>query len=55
MITVNAWCAGGKGGSGRGKMEEGGGGVEGLSVQSMGEMGKDFCPNSLNRFLKILT
>ncbi len=27
MITVNGWCAGGKGG---------------VSVQSMGEMGKDF-------------
>ncbi len=35
-------------GWGRGK----GGGV---SVQSMGEMGKDFCPNFLNRFLKTLT
>ncbi len=32
MITVNGWCAGGKGG---------------MSVQSIGEMGKDFCPNVL--------
>ncbi len=32
MITVNGWCAGGKGGVG---------------VQSMGEMGKDFYPNFL--------
>ncbi len=39
MITVNGWCAGGKGGGGR-------------SVQSMGEMGKDFCPNFLQSFLK---
>ncbi len=38
MITVNVWCAGGKGG--------------GRSVQSMGEMGKDFCPNFLQPFLK---
>ncbi len=33
MITVIGWCAGGMGGG------------EGRSVQSMGEMGKDFCPN----------
>ncbi len=32
MITVNGWCAGGKGGRVKG----------GMSVQSMGEMGKDF-------------
>ncbi len=44
MITVNGWCAGGKGG-GRRK----GGGV---SVQSMGEMGKDFCPYFLQPFLE---
>ncbi len=38
MITVNGWCAGGKGGW--------------VSVQSMGEMGKDFCPNFLQPFLE---
>ncbi len=38
MITVNGWCAGGKGG--------------GMSVQSMGEVGKDFCPNFLQSFLE---
>ncbi len=38
MITANGWCAGGKGG--------------GRSVQSMGEMGKDFCPNFLQPFLE---
>ncbi len=38
MITVNEWCAGGKGG--------------GVSVQSVGEMGKDFCPNFLQQFLE---
>ncbi len=38
MILVNGWCAGGKGG--------------GVSVQSMGEMGKDFCPHFLQSFLK---
>ncbi len=38
MITVNGWCAGGKGG--------------GVSVQSMGEMEKDFCPNFLQPFLE---
>ncbi len=37
MITVKGWCAGGKGG---------------MSVQSMGEMGKDFCPNFLQPFLE---
>ncbi len=46
MITVNGWRAGGKGG-GRGK--------GGMSVQSMGEMGKDFCPNFLQPFLETLT
>ncbi len=38
MITVNGWCAGGKG--------------RGVSVQLMGEMGKDFCPNFLQPFLE---
>ncbi len=37
MITVNGWCAGGKGG--------------GLNVQLMGEMGKDVYPNFLQAFL----
>ncbi len=46
MITLNGWCAGGKG-VGRGK----GGGV---SVQSMGKMGKDFCPNFLQPFLETI-
>ncbi len=40
MITVIGWCAGGKGGGG------------GRSVQSMGEMGKDFCSNFLQPFLE---
>ncbi len=33
---------------------EGGGGREkgGMSVQSMGEVGKDFCPNFLQSFLE---
>ncbi len=44
MITVNGWYAGGKGG-GRGKGGQ-------VSVQSMGEMGKDFCPNFLQPFLE---
>ncbi len=44
MIAVNGWCAGGKG--------EGGVAV---SVQSMGEVGKDFCPNFLQPFLETLT
>ncbi len=43
MITVNGWCAGGKGG-GQGK--------GGMSVQSMVEMGKNFCPNFLQPFLE---
>ncbi len=30
----------------------GGGGGGGVSVQSMGEMGKDFCPNFLQPFLE---
>ncbi len=38
MITVNEWRAGGNGG--------------GVNVQSMGEMGKDFCTNFLQRFLE---
>ncbi len=46
MMTVNGSCAGGKG-VGRGK----GGGVR---VQSMGEMGKDFCPNFLQPFLETI-
>ncbi len=41
MITVNGWCAGGK--VGRGGREKGG-----MSVQSMDEVGKDFCPNFLD-------
>ncbi len=36
MITLVGWCAGGKGG--------------GVSVNSMGEMGKDFCANFLQNF-----
>ncbi len=44
MIPVNGWCAGGKVG---GHTEKGG-----MSVQSMGEMGKDFCPNFLQPFLE---
>ncbi len=44
MINVNGWCAGGKGG-----VREMGMGV---SVQSMREMGKDFCPNFLQPFLE---
>ncbi len=44
MITVNGWCAGGKGG---------GVGERGLGeCQSMGEMGKDFFPNFLQPFLE---
>ncbi len=46
MITVNALFVGGKGG---GVGKKGGGG---LSVQSMGEMGKDFCPNVLQPFIE---
>ncbi len=46
MITVNGWCAVG---------EEGVGKWGGVRVQSMGEMGKDFCPNVLNLFLKTWT
>ncbi len=37
MVTVTGWYAGGKGG---------------VSVQSMGEMGKYFCPNFLQPFLE---
>ncbi len=44
MITVNGWCAGGKG---RLLGERGG-----VSAQSMGEMGEDFCPNVLQPFLE---
>ncbi len=47
MITVNGWCAGGKVGVGGGGREKGG-----MSVQSMGEVGKDFCPNVLQSFLE---
>ncbi len=39
MTTVHGWCADGKGGGDR-------------NVQSMGEMGKDFCPNFLQPFLE---
>ncbi len=45
MITANVWYAGGKGREVVGK----GGWV---SVQSMGEMGKDVCPNSLQPLLE---
>ncbi len=45
MITVNGWCAGEKGG---GRGSEG----WGVSVQLMGEMGRDFCPNFLQTFLE---
>ncbi len=44
MITANGWYAGG--------MEGRGCEMEGLSVQPIGEMGKDFCPNFLNPFLE---
>ncbi len=37
MITVSGWCTGGKGG---------------VSVQLIGEMGTDFCPNFLQPFLE---
>ncbi len=43
MVTVIGWYAGGKGG---------GRGAGGLSVQSMGEIGEDFCPNVLQPFLE---
>ncbi len=42
MITVYGRYAGGKGGREMG----------GVSVQSMGEMGKDFCPNFIQLFLE---
>ncbi len=45
MITVNGWCTGGKGGGG-------GRGKGGMSVKSMGEMGKYFCPSFLQSFLE---
>ncbi len=41
MITGNGWYAGEKG---RGRRKWGW-----VSVQSMGEMGKDLCPNFLRR------
>ncbi len=44
MKAVNGCCACGKGRGGQGK--------GGMSVHSMGEMGKDFCPNFLQPFLK---
>ncbi len=44
MITVNGWCADGKGGVGERGIR--------VSVQSMGEMGKDFCPNFLKALLE---
>ncbi len=40
MVTVIGWCVGGLGG---------------MSVQSMGEMGKTSVQTSSNRFLKTLT
>ncbi len=46
MITVNGWCAGGKGGGDWEKSEEG------VSVQSMEGMGKDRCPNFFQPFLE---
>ncbi len=46
MVTVNGWYVGGGGGV-VGERQVG------VSVQSLGEMGKDFSPNS-NRFLKTL-
>ncbi len=42
MITVNGWCAGG--------MERVGNWE--INVQSMGEMGKDFCPNYRQAFVE---
>ncbi len=44
MITVNGMYAGGTGGVGERR--------GGVSVQSMREMGKDFCPNFLKPFLE---
>ncbi len=44
MITVNGWCAGGNGGGGVGE--------RGVSVQSIGEIRKGFCPNFLQPFLE---
>ncbi len=46
MMTVSGWYEGGGGG---------GLGVGEMSAQPMGEMGKDFCPNFINIFLKTLT
>ncbi len=40
MINVDGWCAGGMGGN------------EEMSVQSMAEMGKDFCKNLLQPLLE---
>ncbi len=50
LITVNGWYAGGKGG-GVGVGERGGW----VGVQSMGEMGAEFCRTFSNRFLKTWT
>ncbi len=44
MITVNGWCAGGMGMGSRETLE--------MSVQSIGEMGKDLCPNYLQPFIE---
>ncbi len=52
MITVNGWCAGGMGG-GVGKWGDESSVNEGEHcLQSMREMGKNFCPNSLSPFLE---
>ncbi len=43
-MAVNEWCA----------VREGGFWIVEMSVQSMGEMGKNFCPNFLQPFLEII-
>ncbi len=45
MITVNGRCGVGKEEGGRGKRG-------GVGVQSMGDMGKDICPNFLQPFIE---
>ncbi len=51
FLIFFGWCAGGRGG---GQGARGGGVREGgwVIVQSMEEMGKDFCPNFLQPFLE---
>ncbi len=44
MITANGWCAGGMRGGEHGSGE--------MSALSMGEMGKESCPNFLQPFLE---